>query len=73
MKKQREVKRKRSESWNDIGGFRGGIALKDIIFIEYRHQWIIPVILALGRLKLGGSWFQASPSKKFLRPHLQNN
>jgi hypothetical protein len=27
----------------------------------------------LGRLRLGGSTFEASPGKKFRRPYLQNN
>jgi hypothetical protein len=31
----------------------------------------MPIIL-LGRLRLGGSWFEASPGKEFSRPHLQN-
>jgi hypothetical protein len=29
-----------------------------------RCWWVIPVSLLLGKLRLGKSWFEASPSKK---------
>jgi hypothetical protein len=32
--------------------------------------WFIPVILILGKLRLGGSQFDVSKDKKLVRPHL---
>jgi hypothetical protein len=37
---------------------------------EAGHWWLVPVILATQEQRLGGSWFEASPGKKFLRPYL---
>jgi hypothetical protein len=37
-----------------------------------RHQWQTPVILAIGRQRLGRVQFKVSLGKKFTRPHLDH-
>jgi hypothetical protein len=32
-------------------------------------QWLTPVIPANHKVGIGGLWFEASPCKKWLRPH----
>jgi hypothetical protein len=35
-------------------------------------QWLIPLILATWETEIGGSLFEASPSKKIGRPYIKN-